>query len=214
MPSRSIAITALALVAAASAAPAQAGDVAPALARQLGPGTRVAAQSEAGDGITFIGTRHGAAIPLQASTPRAAALEAGERFGSRFGLGPGAALRVSSVEPIRDGSFAAHLQQTIDGVPVLGGELAVGLDPAGDLLSIGGELEPAERVDASPAIDAGGGRGEPRSPRSPRTAASPPPASWRRPPSSRSTTRGSSAAPASRSRGRSGGSRSAPTAAR
>jgi len=152
MPSRSIAITALALVAAATAAPAHADGTAPALARQLGPGTRVAAQSEAGDGITFIGTRHVGAIPLQASTPRAAALEAGERFGSRFGLGPGASLHVSSIEPIRDGSFAAHLQQTIDGVSVLGGELAVGLDPAGDLLSIGGELEPAERVDGGPAI--------------------------------------------------------------
>ena len=158
MPPRSIAITILALAAAAAAAGApraRAEDAVSSLGRRLGPGAGVAAQSEAGTGITFIGTRPGAAIPLQASTPRAAALEAGERFGARFGLGPDAALHVSSVEEIRDGSFAAHLQQTIAGVPVLGGELAVGLDPAGDLLSIGGELEPAERVDASPAIAPG-----------------------------------------------------------
>jgi bacillolysin len=157
MQSRSTAVTALALAAFLSAtvtAPAQGDDAASALARQLGPGTRVAAQSEAGAGLTFLGTRPGAAIPLQASTPRAAALEAGTRFGARFGLGPGAAIRVRSVEPVRDGSYAAHLQQTIDGIPVLGGELAVGLDPAGDLRSIGGELEPS-RVDPAPQIEAG-----------------------------------------------------------
>jgi Zn-dependent metalloprotease len=155
MSYRSIAFALLALATwlpATVVAPARANDAARALARRLGHETRVVAQSEAGAGITFIGTRHGAAIPLRASTPRAAALEAGERFGAGFGLGPGAALRVGDVEPVRDGSSAAHLQQTIDGVPVLGGELAVGLDPAGDLLSIGGELEPAKRIDTTPTV--------------------------------------------------------------
>ncbi|HEY7255965.1 MAG TPA: M4 family metallopeptidase [Solirubrobacterales bacterium] len=138
----------------AIAAPARASDTPAGLARQLGPGTRVAAQSEVGAGITFIGTAPGKSIPLRAATPRAAALEAGARFGDRFGLGPDGALHVADVEPVRDGSFAARLRQTIDGVPVLGGELAVGLDPAGDLLSIGGELEPAMGIDTTPTVAA------------------------------------------------------------
>jgi Zn-dependent metalloprotease len=136
----------------AIAAPAKASENPAALARQLGPGTRVAAQSEVGSGVTFIGTGTGRAIPLHASTPRAAALEAGDRFGSRSGLGPDASLHVAELETARDGSSAAHLQETIDGVPVLGGELAVGLDPAGDLTSIGGELEPGSAIDTTPTV--------------------------------------------------------------
>ena len=133
---------------------AEAGDGAASLARALGPGVEVTAQSEAGSGITFIGTDPGTAIPLRAGNPRAAALEAGERFGKRFGLGANADLSVNGLEHLRDGRSAAHLQQTIDGVPVLGGELAVGLDAGADLLSIGGELEPDGGIDTTPAIGA------------------------------------------------------------
>jgi Zn-dependent metalloprotease len=155
MPSRSIAITVLSLAALAGgvAAPAQANQAA-SLSRRLGPGVRVSAQSEAGPNLTFIGTRPGTAIPLQASTPRAAALEAGRRFGPHFGLSPGGALRVARFETLRDGGSMTHLMQTVDGIAVLGGELAVGLDPAGNLLSIGGELEPSRAVDPTPAINA------------------------------------------------------------
>ena len=124
------------------------------MARALGPGVDVAAQSEAGAGITFIGSEPGASIPLRPGAPRAAALEAGERFGKRFGLGADAELSVSGLERLRDGRSAAHLQQAIDGVPVLGGELAVGLDAGGDLLSIGGELEPDGGIDTAPAVGA------------------------------------------------------------
>ena len=155
MRTRSIALTVMALALTLPlkiAVPARAESGAASLARKLGPGVRVAADSEVGSAITFIGTGPGTAIPLQASTPRAAALEAGERFGARFGQGPGSALRVREVERLRDGRSAAHLKQTIDGVPVLGGELAVGLDPAGDLLSIGGELEPERGIDTTPAV--------------------------------------------------------------
>ena len=133
---------------------AEAGDSAASLARALGPAVDVSAQSEAGSGITFIGTDPGAAITLRAGTPRAAALEAGERFGKQFGLGADAELSVSGLERLRDGRSAAHLQQMIDGVPVLGGELAVGLDDGGDLLSIGGELEPDGGIDTAPAVGA------------------------------------------------------------
>ena len=142
------------LLSLAFSAQARAGDGASSLARALGPGVDVTAQSEAGSEITFIGTDPGTAIPLRAATPRAAALEAGERFGSRFGLGADADLRVAGLERLRDGRSAAHLEQTIEGVPVLGGELAVGLTAAGDMLSIGGELEPDGGVDTTPAIGA------------------------------------------------------------
>ena len=37
---------------------------------------------------------------------------------------------------------------------MLGGELAVGLTAGGDMLSIGGELEPDGRVDTTPTIGA------------------------------------------------------------
>ena len=152
---RTVTIWALAaLLSLAFSAQARAGDGAPSLARSLGPGVDVTSQSEAGSEITFIGTDPGTAIPLRASTPRAAALEAGERFGSRFGLGADAALRLAGIERLRDGRSAAHLEQTIEGVPVLGGELAVGLTAAGDMLSIGGELEPDGGVDTTPAIGA------------------------------------------------------------
>ena len=142
------------LLSLAFSAQARAADGASSLARDLGPGVNVTAQSEAGSEITFIGTDPGTAIPLRAATPRAAALEAGERFGSRFGLGSDAGLRIAGLERLRDGRSAAHLVQTIDGIPVLGGELAVGLTAAGDLLSIGGELVPDGRVDATPTIGA------------------------------------------------------------
>jgi Zn-dependent metalloprotease len=158
MPARSIAVTVMAfalMLPLTFVVPARAQSPAASLTRKLGPGVRVAAGSEVGSEITtFIGTDPGTTIPLQASTPRAAALEAGNRFGARFGLGPGSALRVSEVERLRDGSASAHLQQTIEGVPVLGGELAVGLDPAGDLRSIGGELEPERGIDTTPVVGA------------------------------------------------------------
>jgi Zn-dependent metalloprotease len=153
---RTVTIWALAaLLSLAFSGQARAGDGASSLARALGPGVDVTAQSEAGSEITFIGTDPGKAVPLRAAAPRAAAREAGERFGSRFGLGADAALRVSGIERLRDGRSAAHLEQTIEGVPVLGGELAVGLTATGDMLSIGGELEPDGAVDTTPAIGAG-----------------------------------------------------------
>jgi Zn-dependent metalloprotease len=153
---RTVTIWALAalLLSLAFSAQARAGGGASSLARALGPGVDVTAQSEAGSDLTFIGTDPGTAIPLRAATPRAAALEAGGRFGSRFGLGVDAELRVAGLQRLRDGRSAAHLEQTIDGLPVLGGELAVGLTATGDMLSIGGELEPEGGVDTRPAIGA------------------------------------------------------------
>ena len=143
-----------ALLALVCSAPARASGGTRSLADSLGPGVDVAADSEVGPQITFIGAPAGRAIPLAAGSPRAAALEAGERFGSRFGLGAGATLRVAELTQLHDGRSAAHLQQTIGGIPVLGGELAVGLGAGGDLLSIGGELEPVSGIDTTPAIDA------------------------------------------------------------
>src|SRR5262245_35364011 len=133
---------------------AQAGDGASALERSLGPGIDVAADSETGAQITFVGTGPGTVIPLRATSPRGAALEAGERFGPRFGLGENAALNVSALDRLRDGRSAVLLQKMIGGLPVLGGQLAVGLDPSGDVLSIGGEPEPGTAVD--PTASSGG----------------------------------------------------------
>ena len=97
--------------------------------------------------------------------------------------------------PRRSGGHSAvRFQQLRDGVPVLGGELAVSLDASGDVLSAGGETLPPGAVDTSPQVGSNAARAT-APPRSRR---------WRdvsgarldaTVPGSGSTTRGSSAGP-------------------
>ena len=145
-----LAVIGMALLILAQSQPATASSSA--LEKRLGPGAVVRASAETGGQVTFIGTQAGAAIPLAAARPRAAAIEAAARFGPRFGLRDDARLWVTAVSPRGAGRTAVRLQQTIEGLPVIGGELAVTLDAAGDLLSIGGELEPREGIGTAASV--------------------------------------------------------------
>lgn len=136
------------------AAPAYAASPAAELRDELGPGTTVIASAETGPQVTFVGTDPGASIPLDADSPRPAATEALDRFAGSFGLHKGAELVLSDVSGTA-GRHTVRFQQTVDDVPVLGGQLVVNLDSGDDLLSIGGELEPAAGVDTTPELPAG-----------------------------------------------------------
>jgi Zn-dependent metalloprotease len=127
------------------------------LERQLGPGVDVAADAETGRQVTFVGTRAGRTIPLAAGAPRRAAREAAQRFAPAFGLrgDAGATLPVEEVDRHGDGRYTVRFQQEIDGLPVIGGELVVNLDQSNDLLSIGGELEPASDVETRTSVSEG-----------------------------------------------------------
>ncbi len=127
------------------------------LERQLGPGVDVAADAETGRQVTFVGTRAGRTIPLAAGAPRRAAREAAQRFAPAFGLrgDAGATLPVEEVDRHGDGRSTVRFQQEIDGLPVIGGELVVNLDEHDDLLSIGGELEPASDVETRTSVSEG-----------------------------------------------------------
>lgn len=125
------------------------------LERQLGPGVDVAADAETGPQVTFVGTRPGRAIPLAAAAPGPAAREAASRFAPSFGLRASASLAVDEIGRHAGGRSTVRFQQEIGGLPVIGGELIVNLDERGDLLSIGGELEPAGAVETKPSVGAG-----------------------------------------------------------
>ncbi len=116
----------------------------------LGLSLADAASAVAGSG--FVGAGANEAIPLTASTPRAAAREAVERFTPRFGLSGDAELSVTDVDRLPGGRSAFRFQQTVDGLPVIGGQLAVSLDRNEDLLSIGGELMSPAKVDPSASV--------------------------------------------------------------
>jgi Zn-dependent metalloprotease len=141
----------------ALAAPAQAAaDKAAALKRELGPGVRVAAHAETGQ-VRFVAAGRGAAIPSGAARG-ASAPEAARAFlrahGTAFGIAdPARELRVESNEALRPGRSTVRFQQLRGGLPVLGGELVVNLDRAGDVVSASGELEPGS-VGTAPEVGA------------------------------------------------------------
>jgi bacillolysin len=130
------------------------------LAAELGPGVEIDRHEETGK-IGFIGTEPGK--PVQSPLPAAASATAQARVliaehAARFGLDDASAgLRVTERHATPSGGTAVRLQQTYKGLPVLGGELVVNLDPTGDVLSLLGETSPSPsgpgiaRVDASAA---------------------------------------------------------------
>lgn len=74
-----------------------------------------------------------------------------DRYGELFGLRNAAReLREEETVPLGGGGALVRFRQLIGGVPVLGGELVVSLDPSGNLLAVNGETAPRARaVDVS-----------------------------------------------------------------
>jgi bacillolysin len=128
------------------------------LERELGPGVSVALHHETGE-VRFIGTAPGQPIArrpgLDASvSPVAAARAFLNSYGREFGLKAGSStLRLIGTADSPSGYTAVRLQQTIGGVPVLAGELTVDVDPAANVLSAIGEVEPG-KVDTSANVGA------------------------------------------------------------
>lgn len=99
-----------------------------------------------------------AALPA-AATPARAAGEHLDRYGALFGVHrPEAQLERTDVVATGDGSHVVKFTQTVDGLPVIGGELAVSVDSDGDLESVNGETAdpavlPAPVVSADAAVE-------------------------------------------------------------
>ncbi|HWM38482.1 MAG TPA: M4 family metallopeptidase [Streptomyces sp.] len=98
------------------------------------------------------------ALPATA-TPTRAAEQHLDRYGALFGVHrPEAQLERTDVVATGAGSHVVRFTQTVDGLPVIGGELAVSVDDDGDLESVNGETTdpavlPAAMVSAKAAID-------------------------------------------------------------
>ncbi|MDQ3493578.1 MAG: M4 family metallopeptidase, partial [Chloroflexota bacterium] len=87
------------------------------------------------------------------STPQAAAQRFMVRYGSLFGIADASRnLRVARSERAIGGNTFVRYQQLHRGVPVLGGELAVQVDGAGNVISANGEASPDLGVDVTPAV--------------------------------------------------------------
>ena len=115
-------------------------------ASSLGSGVTVERAADTGL-VNMIGTKPGATIARPADLPAAAgarqtALAYADELGPRLGVTGGADdLKVSGVAPSIAGGKTVRLQQKIDGLPVIGGELQANLDSSGRLTSLSGEGE-------------------------------------------------------------------------
>jgi bacillolysin len=103
---------------------------------------------------TFVGTL---AAPVDSAavtpgdTPVQAAAEHLDRYGAMFDVTrPQAQLHVLGVEDTVAGSHIVKFAQRVDGLPVLGGELAVSMDADGALQSVNGETTSAGVAVAAP----------------------------------------------------------------
>jgi len=92
-----------------------------------------------------------AGVPAQASAVQAAAAHV-TRYAALFGLDqPRAELDASQVVTTSGGDRIVKFTQQVDGLPVIGGELAVSLDATGAMESVNGETTDAEGVLPAPS---------------------------------------------------------------
>ena len=123
------------------------------LQRRLGPGVRVSVHAQTGQ-VRFVGTAAGAPIARPRGVPAGASPATVARaffasYGDAFGIADQAReLRVRASD-----DASVRFQQLQRGVPVLGGELVVNLDSAGNVRSANGETLPATRLSTTPRID-------------------------------------------------------------
>ncbi len=89
------------------------------------------------------------------STPTDHAAIHVQRYGTLFGVtDPATQLSLGRVDNARDGRSVARYRQRHQSLPVIGGELLVNMNAAGELLSMHGELSPALRLSTNPAVTA------------------------------------------------------------
>lgn len=98
--------------------------------------------------VRLLGARPGRVLAAAPAGSRgvAAARAHARRFGARLGLPASSGLRLARVSATASGHQVVRLQQTVDGVPVLGGQLVTVLDRSSALLSIGGEAASKPRT--------------------------------------------------------------------
>lgn len=128
------------------------------LQARSGQGARFATHEQTG-ALRFFGSARGRAAARPSdisrdSTPASAARGWMSRFGGLFGLDPrGHGLHVERTQADAQGSIV-RMRQTVQGLPVIGGELVVVLDPENNLLSVNGETSPATAATTDPPVTA------------------------------------------------------------
>lgn len=94
--------------------------------------------------VDFVGSRSAGVLPLGTSvSPGAAARRQLDRLGGVLGTA-GRDLRPASTQHSVDGGSVTRMRQYVDGLPVLGGEVVVGLDRHGGLSSAATRLSDAD----------------------------------------------------------------------
>ena len=129
------------------------------LRKRLGADTRISIHHGTGQ-TRFIGTRAGKPIPrppglASSAAPQSIARAFLDQNGDLFGVANQAKqLRLVGATKATNGGSSVRFQQLHQGVPVLGGELIVGLDRTGNILHANGETLPGAAVDVVPATRA------------------------------------------------------------
>jgi Zn-dependent metalloprotease len=119
-------------------------------------GGRVEVHRDANGRVDFVAAADGAGItnpavrtPLR---PAAAARAHLDSYGAVFGLGGDSAATLMSEQAAESGASTVRFQQTVGGLPVIGGELVVSLDADGGLTSILAETTAAAAPAVSPGV--------------------------------------------------------------
>lgn len=125
-------------------------------------GARVTYHRETGM-VNFIGVGSAAPIATRSvvlsALPQESALAYVREYGSLFGLGdPASELRTLRMRHAPDGRAAVRFQQLHQGVPVIAGEIMVGMDRNGRLLSMVGAVSPRLKVATEPKVSAADAR--------------------------------------------------------
>ncbi len=152
--------TALSLSAAGLVLPATSAGAAPGVASSPdAPGDPAAGETAPAPRRSHVLDAPGARAVARSSarTPAAAAREYAGRWAPRWGVAADS-LRVTSVVPSAAGGDVVRLQQTVDGLPVLGGDVVMSLGPGRALRSATARVTEetrlaAPRVSASRAIE-------------------------------------------------------------
>jgi bacillolysin len=131
--------------------------------RQLGARARVSLRQDTGT-VRFIGTKAGQPIPRPEGVGSDAGAEKVARAflranDSLFGINDQAQeLRLIATSKASGRRSVARFRQVHRGVPVIAGELVVGMDPEGNILQANGETTPEPTVRVTPSVGPGSAR--------------------------------------------------------